>query len=81
VARFILRRLALLPPLLLGVSLFLFVLTHLLGDHLHRHAEGEMPRISLDVDERAAHAHALGEIDDGGDVGRRDAGADWCTIE
>ena len=29
VARFILRRLALLPPLLLGVSLFLFVLTHL----------------------------------------------------
>ncbi|TMJ13387.1 MAG: ABC transporter permease [Bacillati bacterium ANGP1] len=28
-ARFILRRLALLPPLLLGVSLFLFVLTHL----------------------------------------------------
>ena len=29
VARFILRRLALLPPLLLGVSLLLFVLTHL----------------------------------------------------
>src|SRR5437867_8286126 len=56
----------------------------LLGDagrHLDRHAEAELRRIGLDVDQVAAHRHALGQIDDADHVGTGTPGMDWCTID
>src|SRR6266700_3415791 len=44
----------------------------LLGDagrHLDRHAEAELRGIGLDVDQVAAHRHALGQIDEADQVG------------
>src|SRR5947199_10876204 len=49
----------------------------LLGDagrHLDRHAEAELRRIGLDVDQVAAHRYALGEVDDADHVRHRDPG-------
>src|SRR6059036_2017694 len=49
----------------------------LLGDagrHLDRHAEAELRRIGLDVDQVAAHRHALGQVDDADHVRHRHPG-------
>src|SRR5919197_5195351 len=49
----------------------------LLGDagrHLDWHAEAELRRIGLDVDQIAAHRDALGQIDDADHVRHRDPG-------
>src|SRR5215471_637143 len=49
--------------------------------HLHRHPEPDRLGLGLDVDDVAAHRHALRQIDHPDDVGTGTPGKDWCTIE